>query len=115
MELLGGLGEESATSDARPYASEAERVTALPGFLHTYIHHRGQTRSRALRQRPSDVLAAGPMPITAASTLFASLTSLHVDCRRQSPVAQSTPSSPVGRMEWEAAAAATDFRGRRWR
>lgn len=28
---------------AKPYASEAERVTALPGFLHTYNHHRGHT------------------------------------------------------------------------
>ena len=28
---------------ARPYASEAERVAALPGFLHTYNHHRGHT------------------------------------------------------------------------
>ena len=28
---------------ARPYASEAERVAALPEFLHTYNHHRGHT------------------------------------------------------------------------
>jgi transposase InsO family protein len=28
---------------ARPYTSEAERVAALPGFLHTYNHHRGHT------------------------------------------------------------------------
>jgi transposase InsO family protein len=28
---------------ARPYASEAERVTAYPDFLHRYNHHRGHT------------------------------------------------------------------------
>ena len=28
---------------AKPYASEAERVAALPAFLHTYNHHRGHT------------------------------------------------------------------------
>jgi transposase InsO family protein len=28
---------------ARPYLSEAERVAALPAFLHTYNHHRGHT------------------------------------------------------------------------
>lgn len=28
---------------ARPYRSEAERVQALPDFLHTYNHHRGHT------------------------------------------------------------------------
>jgi transposase InsO family protein len=28
---------------ARPYASEQERVTAFPDFLHTYNHHRGHT------------------------------------------------------------------------
>jgi transposase InsO family protein len=27
----------------RPYRSEAERVAALPKFLHTYNHHRGHT------------------------------------------------------------------------
>ena len=28
---------------AKPYASEAERRAALPGWLHTYNHHRGHT------------------------------------------------------------------------
>ena len=28
---------------ARPYQSEAERVAELPGWLHTYNHHRGHT------------------------------------------------------------------------
>jgi transposase InsO family protein len=28
---------------ARPYASEAERAAAYPGFLHRYNHHRGHT------------------------------------------------------------------------
>ena len=27
----------------RPYRSEAERVAALPEFLHSYNHHRGHT------------------------------------------------------------------------
>lgn len=30
------------------YTSEAERVTALPGFLHTYNHHRGHTALKGL-------------------------------------------------------------------
>ncbi len=34
---------------ARPYTSEAERVAALPQFLHTYNHHRGHT---ALKGQP---------------------------------------------------------------
>jgi len=33
---------------ARPYASEAERVAALPEFLHTYNHHRGHTSLKGL-------------------------------------------------------------------
>jgi transposase InsO family protein len=28
---------------ARPYQSEADRVAALTGWLHTYNHHRGHT------------------------------------------------------------------------
>ena len=35
------LGEEWAY--ARLYLSEAERVAAYPGFIHTYNHHRGHT------------------------------------------------------------------------
>lgn len=34
---------------ARPYTSEAERLAALPDFLHTYNHHRGHT---ALKGQP---------------------------------------------------------------
>ena len=33
---------------ARAYSSEAERVAALPDFLHTYNHHRGHTALKGL-------------------------------------------------------------------